>query len=472
MPRFNATLEKPTTKTVNLAGGEAFSQSARLEIASILLTSMVQDQYYRKAEDTMTRVADLVAADPLFAAKAAVYARNEHGLRSISHVVAGELGKHASGERWKREFYAAVVRRPDDITEILSYYRGKHGKKLPTAMKRGLADSFNKFDGYQIAKYKGEGRGLKLVDAVNLLHPRPTNDKAKWAIGELVAGTLKSTETWEAKLSAAGKDEEAKEGAWRELLTTGKLGYMALLKNLRNISEQAPEMVDLACTQLVDEKAIRKSLVFPFRFVTAYNELGKTTGTAKIRAALSKAADISLGNVPELPGRTVVILDTSGSMSGKPAEIASPFAVALCKKLGADLVVFATTAAYLNIDPNGSIFGGVDFIAANNGKVGHGTDFHAAVKALKAPYDRLIFLSDMQGWIGFYSPAADFKAYKAKYNVEPKVFSFDVTGYGTLQFPEKDVYAVAGISDKVFEIIGRLEEDREALVKTIDAVKF
>lgn len=469
MARFNSTLERPKTKTKNLAGGEAYQESAKLELVSLLLTSLVKDQYYRKADDTLTRLADLIGqVDPLFAAKAAVYARNEFGMRSISHATAGELGQYASGQQWKRRFYEAVVRRPDDITEILSYYRGKYGKKLPTAMKRGLADAFDKFDGYQIAKYKGEGRGLKLVDAVNLLHPKPSNDKAKWAIGELVAGTLKSTETWEAKLSAAGKDEEAKEGAWRSLLAENKLGYMALLKNLRNIMQQAPEMVDIACAQLVDEKAIRKSLVFPFRFVTAYYELQAEPGAQKVLKALQRAADISLANVPDLPGRTVVMLDTSGSMSGEPAKIAAPFAVALVRKLGADLVVWASSAKYLNLEPECSIFGGMATIAADNGKVGHGTDLHTAISSLKAPYDRIILLSDMQAWIGRGSPSL--KAYSTKFGVTPKVFSFDVTGYGTLQFPEKDVYAIAGISDKTFEIMARLEEDRESMIHAIESV--
>lgn len=470
MARFNAVAERPKTKTTNLAGGEAYSESARLELASLVLTSLVQDQFYRKADDGLAKMAELTKQDPLFAAKTAVFARNEYGMRSISHAVAGEVGQYAGGTTWGRAFYKAVVRRPDDITEILSYWKGKGQKKLPSAMKYGLSESFGKFDGYQLAKYRGEGRGIKLIDAVNLLHPKPT-DKNREALALLVKGDLKTTETWEAKLSAAGKDDEEKEGAWRSLLAEKRLGYMALLKNLRNILQQAPELVPLACEQMVDERAIRKSLVFPFRFVKAYRELQSEPGAAPVLTAISQAADISLGNVPKLPGRTCVILDTSGSMTSL-VDIANPFAIALVRAMGADLILFATTATYANVPLTISVMPGVAEIARLNGAVGHGTDLKAGIKAMKAPYDRIIILSDMQSWIGYNTPKAEFASYCTKFGVAPKIFSFDLAGYGSLQFPEKDVYAIAGFSDRVFELMETLEQDREALVKRIEAQEF
>ena len=472
MGRFNTATVPRSGTTLNRANSEAFEETPRLALASLVLTSLVQDQFYRKADETLTEMRTLVDADPEFAAKCAVFARNEYGMRSISHAVAGEIGKHSAP--WKRDFYRRVVRRPDDVLEILAYYKSHYGKKLPSAMKRGLADALIAFDPYQLAKYRGEGRGIKLVDAANLLHPKPT-EATREAWKALIAGTLVSTETWETKLSKAGKDGEAKETAWRTLLSERKLGYMALLKNLRNILQQAPELVPLACEQLTDEQTIRRSLVFPFRFVTAAKELSGQPGAGPVLLALSRAADISLANVPVLPGRTCVILDDSGSMhmaadkSARTAfELGAPFAVALVNRMNADLMLFSNDARYLTLTPFIGIFDGVSILRANSNP--QGTDFRAPFNRMLKPYDRLIFLSDMQGWVGGQAPTAELAAYNAKHDVNAAVFSFDLTGYGSLQFPQDKVYAMAGFSDRVFDVMATLEQDRDALVHRIEAI--
>ena len=85
--------------------------------------------------------------DPLFAAKAAVFARREYGMRSITHVLAGHLAKHSAGQEWAKEFYNQIIRRPDDMLEITAYYKAKGGNNLPNAMKKGFARAFDKFDG-------------------------------------------------------------------------------------------------------------------------------------------------------------------------------------------------------------------------------------------------------------------------------------------------------------------------------------
>jgi len=209
MSKFNT--KSTGTKTTNLAGGEAFQESPELEFISILLTSFVQDQYYRSASDGINRVKALVkACDKEFCAKAAIYARNEFGMRSISHVVAGEIAKQVKGKEWTKRFFDKVVYRVDDITEILSYYMGEYKKPLPNSLKKGLAKAFDKFNEYQLAKYRGEGKQLSLVDAVNLVHPSPFNGNAD-ALKKLVNGELVSKDTWESELTKAGQNAESKE---------------------------------------------------------------------------------------------------------------------------------------------------------------------------------------------------------------------------------------------------------------------
>lgn len=481
MPRFNASAQT-ATRTVNLAGGEAFVESPELEFASLVLTSMVSDQFYRPAEAGLSRMSELLdAVPPLFAAKAAVYARHEHGLRSISHVIAGELAMRVRGEQWTRPFYERVVRRPDDITEILSYVITCHGRRpLPNALKDGLARSFGRFDAYQLAKYRAQDKTLSLVDAVNLLHPVPT-DRNREALAALVRDELRSTETWEAQISAAGEEDdvlEAKADAWAGLVASRQIGYFALLRNLRNIIQQAPDAVPGACEMLVDAELIRRSLVLPFRFQTAAAELGEIPGSKPVLEAISRAAELSLDNVPVFPGRTLVVVDGSGSMAtakvgrGKTlvADVAALFAAAIYKRNDADLMIFSTTAQYANVPPDSGMLG--LFAGIRQVMSGGGTDFKPIFEAATQPYDRVVILSDMQGWVGYEAPTKQFEAYVARVGKRPHVFSFDLAGNGSLQFPERQVYCLAGFSDRSLEIMALLESDRQALVNRINAVEF
>ena len=466
--RFNTAVSE-TKKTINLAGGEAFIQSPELELANLMLTSFLSDKFYETSKDQLIRLKNLVSqVSPEFAAKCALYARREFGMRSVSHVVAGELCAKVTKESWMKDFLTSIVYRPDDLTEITAYYMSlKPDQKITNAMRKGFGRALSKMDEYQVAKYKGAKNAISLVDCVNLYHPKATP-----ALTALVKGTLKAPETWEVKLSEAGKSEDvetAKSEAWEGLLKSKKLGYFALLRNLRNILEQSPQNIDLACEMLTDEKQIKKSLVLPFRYITALKEIQsiENLDRRKINMAISKAVDISLSNIPELKGNTLIVLDESGSMSGKPIEIGALFAAALYKHCTSNLMLFSTGARFITPDLNSSTLG----IAAQiEGCITpQGTNFHAIFEALNSVYDRIIILSDMQGWIGYNSASVSYNKYCNRTKSRPHVYSFDLNGAGSMQFPERNVYCLAGFSEKVFDLMGKLEEDRNVLVNTIKA---
>lgn len=482
MSRFN-TLTVTMSDTHNLAGGEAYSESAKLEFVSILVTSFVKDQFYRKDDVTIARIVQLLGegnVDPLFAAKAAIFARDRFGMRSSSHIVAGEIAKIVKGQPWTRPFFCHVAIRPDDVLEILSYYVSRYGKRpLPNAMRDGLGQALMKFDAYQLAKYRGEGKGINLVDAVNLLHPKPTEQNAE-AMRLLIKGELHSTETWEAKLTQAGQaeniegdtKEERKAEAWRDLITSRKIGYFALLRNLRNIMQQAPDVLDVACELLSEERLIHRSRVLPFRFQTALNEIGKEPGplTRQVLIAINKAVDIAVKNVPTLPGATLVAVDESGSMNGRPIEIASLFAAVLYRsQADVDVIGFANDAKRVALNPQDSTLSTANLIRqANSG----GTDFRPIFTTARRKYDRIIILSDMQAWVGALAPVAEYADYRKRTGAEPHIYSWDLQGYGTLQFPEEHVYALAGFSEKVFDLMALLEQDRQALISEVEAISF
>lgn len=470
--------------TVNLAGGQAHTQGPKLEFATTLLTTFTTDTFYKSAEDQVARVAALARTfeDPLFAAKAAVYTRKLNGLRSVSHIVAGELAQRpdVKGQPWLRKFYRAVVQRPDDITETLSYLKVANPelRKLSNAMKRGFGEALSTFDAYQLAKYLRADRDPNLIDAVNLLHPKSTP-----ALAALMTGTLQPAETWETKLTQAGQkavqdqlsdtEKAALKGqAWSDLLRERKLGYTACLRNLRNIAEQAPEALPLAEAFLTDPRQVEKSLVMPFQFMTAAEALkGTKADTVGLRRALEKATELSLKNVPTFEGKTLLAVDVSGSMRGRPLQIAALFAAVLFKsQKDAEVMLFDTSAKYVRLHPSDSLTTLTASIL--QAATGGGTDFRLIFRTARCAYDRIVVLSDMQAWVGGHTPAAAFAEYKRAYGCSPRVFSFDLNGHGTLQFPEAKVYALAGFSDAVLGTLKNLEQDPQALIHAIEQVEL
>lgn len=488
--RTNIAENEPTTAIVlNKAGGEAYDLTNEMKLVSILLTSMMQDAYYRSAKETLNElVATLPKVNAEFAAKAAIYARTKFGMRSISHVLTGELAPFASGKTWAKAFYDRIVYRPDDMLEILAYYKQRNGngkiRKIPNAMRKGFAAAFDRFDGYQIAKYRGERHEVKLVDVVNLVHPIPT-ERNEAALKALIANELKSVDTWEARLTEAGQlantDKEKailKAAAWRDLIERHRLGYFALLRNLRNIKADAPKALDAALEMLVDKRLIKKSLVLPFRYLTAYKQFNDVFGAdRKIRKALNKAIEISCANIPKMEN-TLVAIDNSGSMQGacrsmsgySYVEIAAIFGILLAKRSNADLMEFGTTARYINYDLDANVLKfGQSFSSLN--KVGHGTNFHAIFEKVgKRRYDRIIILSDMQAWMGTGAPMKAHISYMNRSGANPYIYSIDLAGLGSIGFHSPRVLKLAGFSEKIFDTMKNMELDRHALIREIEDV--
>lgn len=489
MARFNKTTKTQVAETTNQAGGQAFSLSNKRKLVDILLTSLISDQYYRSTPALLQEVNTLVEElDPMFVAKAAVYARNVHGLRSITHYVAALLSKKLSGQPFAASFYDNVVRRPDDMLEIASVFKqlkNEEKLRLTNGMKKGFASAFNKFDNYQIAKYKADTKDISLVDIVNLVHPKST-DKNQEALSKLVAGTLKNEDTWEAKLSAAGSNEEEKENAWLELLREKRLGYLALLRNLRNILQtENTELIKLAQEALVVEKAIINSRVFPFQILTSFIEVNKLTnkGVRPIKAALEKAVKISARNLPnyDMDTRVAVAIDMSGSMNSQFGSTSLMYVQVgmfmamtisdLCDNVYT--YAFATGCKTIN-PPQGAILENtISFI--NNDDIGYGTEGYKVIQDLiksKKVVDKILIFSDCQLYGG--STETAWKTYLKDVNPNAKMYVFDLAGYGTsfVKLNGNSAYQISGFSDKVFEYFEKMEQDPNFIINEIESVQL
>jgi hypothetical protein len=157
-------------------------------------------------------------------------------------------------------------------------------------------------------------------------------------------------------------------------------------------------------------------------------------------------------------------------MEGQPIEIGSLFASAMYKSNDTDYMQFSDDALYQTFNPTDSTLSLVNQIinSAHSG----GTNFHAIFNVVNRKYDRIFIFSDMQGWVGYKSPQRDYLKYCKEYECNPRIYSFDLAGHGSLQFPENNVYAIAGFSEKTFDIIKLLETDKNALVNKIESIEL
>jgi len=473
MAKFNT--KNMGTKTTNYEGGVSYTRSPRKELVAHVLTSLVSDQFYRnreRAQEDLCYVLDnFVQADDIeFVAKTAVYARDVMGVRSISHLLARFVGTHVKGSWWTKSFFEKVVIRPDDMTEIISLFKDE---PIPNAIKKGFAKAFNKFNDYQIAKYKVNTRKVSLVDVVNLVHPVPT-DKNKEALEKLVKGTLVSKDTWETKLTQIGQDSnlsvtekfEKRSQAWKDLLTEGKLGYMAMLRNIRNILQDDPSLEEILAESLVNRTQIKRSRIFPIHLLKAF----EMADNPVIEKALEEAALISCENIKPLDGKVVVALDISGSMNWEGCiEKGALFAFSIAKKMKADVIFYNNEAKLCTSNLNTEGILKLSSRTPATGGTYLGSVFNLMIKKnIKA--DHVIIISDFQSWIE--DAFAIYRGYCKFAGKSVNIISIDMAGYPSVDFPEKNITLLSGFSANMYDVLNMVSQDPDALIHEIEKIKF
>jgi hypothetical protein len=493
---------RSSTKTINLAGGEAYKPSDKLELTLRTMGFLMSgDAYYAKEKDTSTAISRLVRKisvyDPEFVLKLAVYARNVMHLRTVSMYLLVEYAKTGVRNPGAYNYVPKILKRADEPAEALSYYFQSSGSdKVPNMLKKGIAKTLNNFDEYQFGKYNRKGQ-VTLKDAVFISHPKPKDKAQQVLYDKIVNGTLDIPFTWETHISKNGASKKT----WEEVIP--EMGFMATLRNLKNFVKNNVDLTPVIA-QLTNPEQVKKSQQFPYRFFSAYKELTKDkngyweatdeeelTVPTKLLDAVNDAMTISVENVPRISGKTFIASDNSGSMhSGKPsakgavtnidvASLFSAISLHVCKE--AQVGVFGQTYATVPISKRGSILDNMDKIKKTD--VGHSTNAWTALAHLidkNAIYDRIFLFSDMQCYNSYErdGKGRDLNSYITQYrkeiNPNCRLYSFDVASYGLLKFPENDPLTcpIAGYSDSIFQFVPMFEDGRETMVKKIETFKI
>lgn len=373
---------------------------------SVLACMLWEREFYEGGADIAERIVEGVrSVSPDKVAGLAVEARTVFNLRHAPLLLTAAMA-YVYRSPSVADVIPRVVRRADEQAELVAIHCHLNGvgpdrakKVLPAAMKRGLARAFRNFDAYQLAKYN-RGGAIKLRDVLFMVHAKPADKEQEKTWKQLVDGTLPAPDTWEVALSTGGD----KRAEFERLLREGKMGYMALLRNLRNMTEAG-----------VDESLVREAIlarkgagsVLPFRFVAAAQH------APRFERELDQALIASLESMSPLSGKTAVLVDVSASMHqplSRKSDLSRMHAAAtLGTIVPGDVRLITFSEGTVEVPPRRGM-AGVEAII--NSQRHSGTDLGSAMRAVNSEveHDRVIVITDEQSHTRVPDPVAG-KAY-------------------------------------------------------------
>jgi hypothetical protein len=520
MARFNTRAAKaqPTSRVTSTGrvlrtyeGGRGRERDKRSELFLLAVAHFVSQQtFYETGTDRDTRFAQLVrelaVTDPEWTAGLLGWLRGEGNLRTASIVGAAEyvsarLEAGATDGPANRQVVDSVLQRPDEPGELLAYWTATYGRNVPKPVKRGIADAVRRlYSGKALLKYDTASKGYRFGDILNLVHAAPDAGKPwqgelfRYALDrrhnpdtavppasstvltahrELMALPVEdrravvTSEGGAERLAAAGMTWEALAGwlqgpmdkeAWEAVIPS--MGTMALVRNLRNFDQAGvcDEVAAQVAARISDPAEVARSRQFPFRYLAAYQHAPSLRWSYPLEQALGH----SLANVPALPGRTLVLVDRSGSMWARlsdrselnRADAAAIFGTALALRAkNADLVEFGSTSAPVRFRRGESVLK----VLGRFGDLG-GTDTTEAVRRHYKKHDRVLIVTDEQYAYSRHGDPTD------QVPAHVPVYTWNLAGYRAGHGPsgKGNRHTFGGLSDAAFRMVPLLEAARDA----------
>jgi len=378
-------------------GAPAKQISPELQLRRSVLACMLwENQFYEDGVAIAGRIRELVAKVPAQPVAAlAVEAREKMKLRHAPLLLVREMARLVTHRHLVAETLRRVIQRADELSEFVALYWSEGKQPLSAQVKKGLAAGFTKFDEYALAKYN-RATPVKLRDVLFLSHAKPVDSAQAELWKRLVEGELATPDTWEVALSGGAYKREA----WERLLSENKLGALALLRNLRNMADAgvSEELVHEAMPRMKTER------VLPFRFIAAARY------APQWQMELEKAMFRSLEGQAKLPGKTVLLVDVSGSMDAplsRRSELRrndAAYGLAVLLREIAENVSIYTFSDRLVRVPARQGFALRD--ALNASQPHNGTYLGQALKGIGEAYDRLIVITDEQSHDAVPNPKA------------------------------------------------------------------
>ncbi len=477
-------------------GGAGYTVDPRSELFMLSVTSMWDNKYYEATDQRRERMASLVKAieDPEWMLGFVSFLRNKANIRSMAVAVAVEYAM--AGGEGSRKVIDAAVARADEPAEILGYLFTHHGKRIKSSIKRGIGDAVRRtWNEYTALKYDGQSNTVRMADVLNLCHVKPRDEtqsalfehllnrrhghKADSPAIQLLLSKVEVSETlrnmpkdirrkvvsaqmmkdagwtWEnlAGWLPDGMDAEAWEAA------IPSMGYFALLRNLRNFTEAGVSQTTMSSVlaQLSDLERVAKSRVLPFRFFTAYQALD-----GDYQRELGAALEASFANAPKFGGNTLIMVDTSGSMGGRPSEQAAVLATAFRRQCeSSEVFAYALDLAHISsVFKDRNVLRDIERLHEVNGQVGYATHTWSNTQRAFATgkFDRVVVLTDMQD-----HPERGFNG-SAAFAGNVPVYVWDLSGHRqtNVDTSKANRFLFTGLNDKMLQLVYLYEQGKNA----------
>ena len=275
---------------------------------SVLSCLLWESEFYEDGEEIGKRIADLtVQCMPEDVVVLAIEAREQMHLRHVPLLLLRELARHPRMKERPQllsKAMARVLQRADEPAEFLALYWKDKKQPLSKQVKRGLAWSMRRFSQFELAKYNRDAE-VTPRDVLFMSHAKPKDDAQAAVWRKLAANELATPDTWEVRLSAGADKKET----FERLIREKKVGYFALIRNLRNM-EQAGVDAQLVRDAILARKGGAEKIL-PFRYIAAARY------AKQFEPQLDSAMQAALGDLPKLAGTTIVLVDNSGSMAAR-----------------------------------------------------------------------------------------------------------------------------------------------------------
>jgi len=483
--RFNKPV-KIVSKTTNKEGALAYIPTDKIKLYLMCAAQLMkEDKFYGDTtNETIELVKKVLKKDPEYVLKLAVFLRNDLYLRSVPIAILVEAANCNESKPFVRKYANYIIRRADEITEALAYHLKNFETGIPKQLKLSLADAFQRFDEYQLAKYDKDGE-VKLRDALRLVHPTPRDSEEDMLFGRINSRTLAIPETWETYISTKGSTKET----WEHIAP--KMPIFATIRNLNNFLKTGVD-TDLYLPKLSNEVVIKKSKMYPFRFYSAYKVVKENDNpnAATVLDALEDAVELSATNIPHLAGTTMLVTDHSGSMqtalsdkSKMSYKEVGDVLMALSNKICDKSIcgAFGDTFQVAQLSKRSIIQNATQVADIDVGCSTNGFKIIEYMIAKKLNLDRLIIFTDCQLWNSetyndYSNPNGDFQKlwhqYLKEINPNTKLYLVDLAGYGTTVFPEgeKNVVCIAGWNEKLLDLIVSIEKEPIEIIKQIETM--
>jgi 60 kDa SS-A/Ro ribonucleoprotein len=462
-------------------------------LAQLAATGCLNDVYYASASTQLdTLLATAAKVDAPFLARCAVYAREKGYMKDMPALLVAALFA------LKAEEFEATFTRVIDNGKMLRNFcqivrSGVTGRKsFGTRGKRAIRNWLSERSPHAIFR-ASVGNDPSMADILKMVHPRPADAERSalyaYLIGkpyeaESLPPLVKDFEAWKRHTSTnppdvphlmlAGLDLDLR--AWRAIGL--KMRWQALRMNLQTLKRHGvlenAETVSVLADRLRDRESIQKARAFPYQLLMAFKQTHGAIPHA-LSEALQDALEVATENVPEIPGRIVVAVDSSGSMGSAVtghragsttavtcADVAGLLAASIIRKNPGRVAVLAFDTRVWQ--PEVNTRDSVATIARSLARCGGGTNCSlplAALNAAKANADFVIYVSDNESWAdrgyshyGGTGLAEEWATFK-RANPEAKLALIDIQPYTTSQQKagHKDTLLVGGFSDTVFQVL-------------------